>query len=87
MCGLCVQEHKEMIAEVMEPVEFSAGQQLYSQGDTGSRCYVIKQGAVACSKVAAGNMPASFSSLGVGAFFGERSLIQDEVRSVSLVLA
>lgn len=75
-----VQEHKEMIAEVLEPVEFAAGQRLYTQGDTGSHCFVIKQGAVTCTKVAGGNMPASVSSLGVGAFFGERSLIQDEVR-------
>lgn len=79
-----MQEHKEMIAEVTEQKEFAPGQQLYCQGDIGDRCYVIKQGAVSCSKVAGPSMPASISSLGVGMFVGERALIQDETRSALL---
>ena len=35
-----------------------------------------------CSKAAVGTVPGSISSMGVGMFFGERSLIQDETRSV-----
>ena len=73
-----------MIAEVMEVTEFVAGQQVYSQGEAGSRCYIIKDGSLTSTKAALGNAAGGQpgpAMLTPGMYFGERALIQDEVRS------
>lgn len=75
-----VQEHKEVIAEAMEVMELSAGQQLYAQGDQGSRFYVINEGSVTCVKTTHPSKPPAVFTLNAGQFFGERALLKDEVR-------
>lgn len=72
-----------MIAEVVELAEFAPGQQVYAQGKTGSRSYIIKEGLLTCSRAAVGTAPASSTQLTPGMYFGERALIQDEARSAS----
>ena len=78
-----LQEHKEIIAEAMEVMEVAAGEQLYAQGDTGSRFYVIKEGSVTCTKTADPSRPAAVTTLTAGQFFGERALLKDEIRQAT----
>ena len=76
------QEHKEIIAEALEVVELAAGQNVYMQGDTGSRFYIIKEGSVTCTKTTDPTKPPAVFTLNAGHFFGERALLKDEVRQV-----
>lgn len=69
-----------MIAEAMEVAEYSIGQAVYCQGDTGSRFYVIKEGSVSCSKATDPARTPAVSVLNAGQYFGERALIKDEIR-------
>ena len=64
----------------MEVMEVPAGQQLYAQGETGSRFYVIKEGSITCTKASSPSRPAAVSTLTAGQFFGERALLKDEIR-------
>ena len=78
-----VQEHKEVIAEAMEICEFNAGQQIYCQGDTGSRLYIIKEGSVTMSKTTDPAKAPAVLTVNAGQVFGERALIKDEIRYAS----
>lgn len=71
----------------MEVVELAAGQQIYMQGDTGSRFYVIKEGSVTCSKATDPSKPSAVFTLKAGQFFGERALLKDEIRQAILCWA
>jgi len=68
----------------MEVVELAAGQNVYMQGDTGSRFYIIKEGSVTCTKTTDPTKPAAVFTLNAGQFFGERALLKDEVRQAAL---
>jgi len=61
-------------------VELAAGQQVYAQGDTGSRFYIIKEGSVTCTKTTKPSKPPAVFTLTAGQFFGERALLKDEIR-------
>ncbi len=63
-------------------VELAAGQNVYMQGDTGSRFYIIKEGSVTCTKTTDPTKPPAVFTLNAGQFFGERALLKDEVRQV-----
>ncbi|KAL4451289.1 hypothetical protein ABPG77_009361 [Micractinium sp. CCAP 211/92] len=71
-------EHKAVVADALELVEFQAGQAVFRQGETGDRFYLIREGTVVLSR---GGMEQE--RLGEGAFFGERALINAEPRDVS----
>ena len=81
-----MQEHKEVIAEAMEVAEYSSGQAVYCQGDTGSRFYVIKEGSVTSSKSTDPARTPAVSVLNAGQYFGERALIKDEIRHACSLL-
>ena len=68
----------------MEVVELAAGQNVYMQGDTGSRFYIIKEGSVTCTKTTDPTKPPALFTLNAGQFFGERALLKDEVRRAPL---
>ena len=63
----------------------AAGEQLYAQGETGSRFYVIKEGSVTCSKAGDASKPAALTSLTAGQFFGERALLKDDIRQAAAI--
>lgn len=39
-----LQEHKAVVADALELVEFQAGQAVFRQGETGDRFYLIREG-------------------------------------------
>lgn len=71
----------EQLARGLEPVAFSAGQEVVRQGDVGDRYYVIESGEV--DVVGDGRLVAT---LGVGEGFGEIALLR-RTRRTATVLA
>ena len=84
--GLSLQEHKEIVAEAMELVEYAPGQLVFKQGAVGDRLFVIREGCARVTKAPAGvqAQQQTLAKLTAGAFFGERALAKDEVRQAAL---
>ncbi len=54
------------------------------QGERGERFYLIQEGAVSVMRTNSAGDRQAMAKLGVGAYFGERALIRDEVRCADL---
>jgi CRP-like cAMP-binding protein len=67
------------LAEAVEEVHFSAGDQVITIGVTGSTFYIIKEGAVECR-----DKNGACFTLNSGEFFGERSILTDEPRAADV---
>ena len=76
------QEHRDVVADALEAVEFREGGIVFRQGEVGDRFYIIAEGAVCVSR-GRGSERTMLAVLGEGAYFGERALIKDETRCVS----
>lgn len=50
------------------------------QGERGDRFYLIQEGSVSVERTSSSGDRTIVAKLGAGAYFGERSLIKDEVR-------
>ena len=50
------------------------------QGERGDRFYLIQEGSVSVERTSSSGDRTTVAKLGAGAYFGERSLIKDEVR-------
>ena len=64
----------------MEGVSFSAGQTIFSEGDTGEYLYVIDRGTVVVSRGSD-----EIAQLGSGGVFGEMALITDNERNATIL--
>ena len=40
----CPQEHKQVVADALDLVEFKAGEAVFAQGEAGDKFYCIKEG-------------------------------------------
>ena len=76
------QEHRDVVADALEAVEFREGGIVFRQGEVGDRFYIIAEGAVCVSR-GRGSDRTMLAVLAEGAYFGERALIKDETRCVS----
>jgi signal transduction histidine kinase len=63
--------------------KFSAGQEIFKEGDSGDGVYVVRDGAVEISGLEDGNVRRVFSELGPGETFGEMAVIEDKPRSAN----
>lgn len=63
-----------------ESKSFRAGDVIFSAGDTGHEFYVVKSGKVS---VRLGNR--TLDTLGEGEIFGEMALVDDDIRSATVV--
>jgi signal transduction histidine kinase len=66
---------------------FSAGQDIFKEGDAGDCLYVVKDGLVEISGVIGTNARHVFSEVGPGDFFGEMAVLEDKPRSANAVSA
>jgi CRP-like cAMP-binding protein len=66
--------------------EFPRGTVLFGEGDPGREMYVIQQGRVTISKKV-GDVEKILSSLGVGEFLGEMSILNNKPRSATATCA
>jgi signal transduction histidine kinase len=64
---------------------FSAGQEIFKEGDQGDGVYVVQDGLVEISGLVDGRVRLVFSQVGPGDIFGEMAVIEDKPRSASAV--
>jgi CRP/FNR family cyclic AMP-dependent transcriptional regulator len=75
----------EAVALVTEEQTFGAGETIVREGDVGDSLYLIKKGVVVIKKRINAAESATLAELGSGECFGEMSVIDEEVRSASVL--
>ncbi|KAK9817313.1 hypothetical protein WJX72_012521 [[Myrmecia] bisecta] len=75
MLSMLSDDHKAMVADALEAVEFTEGQVVFQEGDVGSKFYIIKDGNF---RVSRGEQ--LLEQLSTGHFFGEKALIRNDTR-------
>ena len=73
---------KNVIAETLVPMHFKQGAKIINQGDDGHAFYIVDQGSVTCIDR---NGATADLTLGVGQYFGELALLNDEKRKRDVV--
>ena len=66
------------------PKDYTAGETIFSEGDTGKALYVVMQGSVKIIKMT-GQSEKILSTLGPGSYFGELAIINNSHRFASAV--
>ena len=66
-------------------LKFSAGQEIFKEGDQGDGVYVVRDGVVEISGMVDGSVRLVFSQVGPGDIFGEMAVIEDKPRSACAV--
>jgi signal transduction histidine kinase len=64
---------------------FSAGQEIFKEGDKGDGVYVVRDGLVEISGLVDQKVRLVFSQVGPGEIFGEMAVIEDKPRSASAI--
>ena len=77
-------EELEYASDLSRPRKFSAGQQIFEEGELGDSLYVIVSGTVEVLRKDASGAQRTISVLGPPMFFGEMSLIDKEYRSATV---
>ena len=75
-------ERKGMIADALELMDFEEGEYIFKKGQVGDRFYMVKEGTVEITNPDADNEV--LAQAGVGGYFGERALMQDETRAADV---
>jgi CRP-like cAMP-binding protein len=76
------------IAERMQTHRFARGDVIIRQGDPGKTFYLVRSGSVDVTRRAGpGGTEDHITTLGPGTCFGERALIEDELRNASVTAA
>ncbi len=73
----------EKLQQVTRLLTFSAGQQVFKEGDPGDGVYVVKSGQVQISALVESGERYIFSTVGAGEMFGEMAVLDDKPRSAS----
>jgi signal transduction histidine kinase len=73
---------KEALRKIAVERSFSAGQEIFKEGDSGDGIYVVKDGAVEIS-VAMGQNVRTFAKIGPGEIFGEMAVLEFKPRSAT----
>ena len=74
----------QILAPVMMPVSFKAGDDVIREGEKGHSLYIIRKGSVEVIKGGGGGEEVSVGILPEGTFFGELSLFDDHPRSATV---
>ena len=76
------------LAERMRRRRFALGDVIIRQGDPGETFYLVRSGSVEVTRrVGPGGAEDRVTTLGPGTCFGERALIEDELRNASVTAA
>src|SRR5882757_3399870 len=78
---------KEALRSIALERNFSAGQQIFKEGDSGDGIYVVKEGAVEISLAMNQNVRRVFAKLGPGEIFGEMAVLELKPRSATATAA
>lgn len=78
---------KEALRKIAQERNFSAGQQIFKEGDSGDGIYVVKDGTVEISLAMSQNVRRVFAKLGPGEIFGEMAVLELKPRSATATAA
>src|SRR5436305_11970576 len=66
---------------------FSAGDQIFKEGDAGDGIYIVKDGTVEISVVISQNVQRGFAKFGPGEMFGEMAVLEFKPRTATAMAA
>ena len=72
------------LPDALKRVTYETGELIIRQGEPGNEFFIIEEGAVMCTKASGGVEEKVSDELGVGAYFGELALLNDDVRQASV---
>jgi signal transduction histidine kinase len=75
----------EALRKIVTEQHFSAGREIFKEGDQGDGMYVVKEGSVEISALLTGQVRHMFSQVGPGEMFGEMAVIDQKPRSACAV--
>jgi CRP-like cAMP-binding protein len=75
----------ERVAEVTRSQEFSPGEYIFREGESGNRLYLITEGEVRISRVVPGSGEEALAVLKPGALFGEMAIFDRSERSTDAI--
>ena len=75
----------QKLIQNLQPRKFTKGEYLVKKGSKGDYFFVIQKGKIEVSDISIGQTTYENQILGVGDFFGERSLITHELRSANCI--
>lgn len=78
---------QEALRKIAVERSFSAGQQIFKEGDNGDGIYVVKEGAVEISVAMSQNDRRTFAKIGPGEIFGEMAVLELKPRSATATAA
>jgi len=73
------------VAEVCREQRFTVGQQIFKEGEPGTRLFIIAQGEVRISRTIPGSGEEALAVLKAGACFGEMSIFDRSERSTDAI--
>jgi len=76
---------QEELRKIAVEKSFSAGAQIFKEGDAGDGIYVVKDGAVEISVAMNQNVQRVFAKLGSGEMFGEMAVLELKPRSATAI--
>ncbi len=76
-----------MLRQAVQERKYSAGQEIFKEGDEGDGVFVVKEGLVEISGLVGDQVRHVFSKVGPGDIFGEMAVIENKPRSASAVAA
>lgn len=80
-------EELRLLSRSAQERKFSAGREIFKEGDSGDGVYVVKDGLVEISVIVGQNVRRVFAQVGPGDFFGEMAVIENKPRSASAAAA
>lgn len=80
-------DHQELahLAQVAVPREYEPGSVIVNEGEAGVAFFIIESGEVDVVKALDSAKPITLATLGSGQYFGEMALLENYVRSTSVV--
>jgi signal transduction histidine kinase len=78
---------QEALRKIALERNYSAGQQIFKEGDSGDGIYVVKDGSVEISLPLSQNVRRVFAKLGPGEIFGEMAVVELKPRSATATAA
>lgn len=76
---------QEAVRKIAVEKSFSAGAQIFKQGDAGDGVYIVKDGTVEISVVLSQNVQRPFAKFGPGEMFGEMAVLEFKPRTATAI--
>src|SRR5512143_1226693 len=80
-------EELDRVAQVAIPRSYPGDTRVFHEGDPGDACYIVREGSCRVIRQHSDGRVITLATLGPGAIFGERAMLDGERRSASVEAA